>query len=85
MAVLKDQLFMLQPWVGLAGVVSTLLATFSAFGLLVFLGAEFTNFNYGAIFIMIGIGRFGGIVLRGVAAYFCFVYMKNCAKRAFAY
>jgi hypothetical protein len=45
-----------QPWVGLAGVVSTLLATFAAFGLLVLLGAEFTNFNYGAIFIMIGIG-----------------------------
>jgi predicted RND superfamily exporter protein len=42
----------------LAGVVSTLLATFAAFGLLVFVGAEFTNFNYGAIFIMIGIGQF---------------------------
>ncbi len=54
---------MFQPWVGLAGVVSTLLATFAAFGLLVLLGAEFTNFNYGAIFIMIGIGTCTAYVL----------------------
>jgi len=45
-----------KPWVGFAGVVSTLLATGASFGFLVYVGAEFTNFNYGAIFILIGIG-----------------------------
>ena len=50
--------FSIQPWLGLAGVVSTVLATFAGFGLLVAAGAEFTNFNYGAIFIMVGIGQF---------------------------
>ena len=46
----------MQPWVGLAGMISTLLATVAGFGGLVYAGAEFTNFNYGAVFIMIGIG-----------------------------
>ena len=46
-----------KPWVGFAGVVSTLLATGASFGFLVYVGAEFTNFNYGAVFILIGIGE----------------------------
>jgi len=45
-----------KPWVGFAGVISTLLATSASFGFLVYAGAEFTNFNYGAVFILIGIG-----------------------------
>ena len=46
-----------KPWVGFAGVVSTLMATFAAYGGLVLAGASFTNFNYGAIFVLIGVGR----------------------------
>jgi len=46
-----------KPWIGFAGLVSTLFGTASAFGLLVFLGAEFTNFNYCAVFILVGIGK----------------------------
>jgi len=45
-----------KPWVGFAGVISTLLATFASFGFLIYVGAEFTNFNFGAVFILIGIG-----------------------------
>ena len=47
-----------KPWVGFAGVVSTLLACFASYGGLVYLGAAFTNFNYGAIFVLIGVGEF---------------------------
>ena len=47
-----------KPWVGFAGVVSTLMATFAAYGGLVYAGAAFTNFNYGAIFVLIGVGKF---------------------------
>ena len=46
-----------KPWIGFAGLVSTLFGTAAAFGLLVYLGAEFTNFNYCAIFILVGIGN----------------------------
>ena len=46
-----------KPWVGFAGVVSTLLACFASYGGLVYLGAAFTNFNYGAIFVLIGVGK----------------------------
>ena len=45
-----------KPWVGLAGVLTTLVSTFSGFGFLVSLGSEFTNFNYAAVFILLGIG-----------------------------
>ena len=53
-----------KPWVGFAGVLSTLMATASSFGLLVFAGAEFTNFNYGAVFILIGIGESSNNTIR---------------------
>ena len=62
-----------KPWVGFAGVFSTMMATFAgntisgiiilypgtfaAYGSLVYLGAYFTNFNYGAIFVLIGVGE----------------------------
>ena len=50
----------------MAGVVSTVLATFAGFGLLVFLGADFTSFNYGAIFIIVGIGRYQVFYIYGL-------------------
>ena len=57
-----------KPWVGFAGVVSTLMATFAAYGGLVLAGASFTNFNYGAIFVLIGVGR-----LRSLS-YSCYLF-----------
>lgn len=45
-----------KPWVGFAGVFSTLAGSAAGFGLCVYSGAEFTSFNYGAIFILLGIG-----------------------------
>jgi predicted RND superfamily exporter protein len=45
-----------KPWVGLAGVISTLAGSATGFGLCVYAGADFTSFNYGAIFILLGIG-----------------------------
>ena len=47
-----------KPWVGFAGVMSTMMATIAAYGGLVYAGAYFTNFNYGAIFVLIGVGEF---------------------------
>ena len=47
-----------KPWVGFAGVISTMMASFAAYGGLVYIGASFTNFNYGAIFVLIGVGKF---------------------------
>ena len=46
-----------KPWMGFAGVVSTLLSCFTSYGGLVYLGAAFTSFNYGAIFVLIGVGK----------------------------
>ena len=46
-----------KPWLGLAAVISTLMATFAGFGCLVYAGALFTNFNFGAVFILVGIGE----------------------------
>lgn len=45
-----------KPWVGLSGVLSTLAGSAAGFGLCVYAGADFTSFNYGAIFILLGIG-----------------------------
>ena len=45
-----------KPWVGLAGVISTLAGSGAGFGICIYAGAEFTSFNYGAIFILLGIG-----------------------------
>ena len=42
---------------GFAGVFSTMMATLAAYGGLVYVGAAFTNFNYGAIFVLIGVGE----------------------------
>ena len=46
-----------KPWVGFAGVISTVMACAAAYGGLVYAGASFTNFNYGAIFVLIGVGK----------------------------
>ena len=46
-----------KPWVGFAGVISTVMASFAAYGGLVYIGASFTNFNFGAIFVLIGVGE----------------------------
>ena len=40
-----------------SGVIILYPATFAAYGSLVYLGAYFTNFNYGAIFVLIGVGE----------------------------
>ena len=45
-----------KPWLGLAGLISTLAGSGSGFGICVYSGADFTSFNYGAIFILLGIG-----------------------------
>jgi len=45
-----------KPWLGFAGVISTLAGSAAGFGLCVYAGADFTSFNYGAIFILLGIG-----------------------------
>merc|ERR1719319_855073 len=45
-----------KPWIGLAGVISTLAGSAAGFGICSKGGADFTSFNYAAIFILLGVG-----------------------------